>query len=338
MIDVRPLERAAARGLRRLPRGVLSLLAGRAHEKDGQTLDPMVQFILRVQRLRRRPELQDLDPDAARQEYAHSLGILDEAPRPMRTVEDLDADGVPARLYVPEGPAPVGLLVYLHGGGGVIGDLESCDAPVRLLAAEGGFAVLSVHYRLAPEHPWPAALEDTRAAFDWAKREAKRLGFDPGRIAIGGDSYGGSLSALLCLERRGEDGPKAQLLIYPCTDFLRQGGSRELFAQGYLLDRPLIDWFRDHTFRSQEERVAASALRAEDVSSAAPAIVVTAGFDPLRDEAMDYADRLSAAGVRVFHRCEPGLVHAFISMTGVVPAAHASVVDMARRLAHELTS
>lgn len=339
MIGLRPLERAAARGLARLPKGLLTRLAGAPDVVDGQTLDPMVKVILRVQALRRRPPMESLDPASARKEYADSLGILDEPQRPMLRVEDVDADGVPVRIYEPRAPDGVrGLLVYLHGGGGVIGDVDCCDAPVRLLADEASVAVASVDYRLAPEHPFPAALEDTHTAFTWARREAERFGARPDKVAVGGDSYGATLATLLALDRRGAEGPAAQLLIYPCCDFLREGGSRDLFAQGYLLDRPLIEWFRAHAFTSGEDRARASALRAEDVAGVAPALIYTAGFDPLRDEGKDYADRLTEAGIQTFYRCETSLLHAFISMTGVVPAAHVAVIDMAHRLKAALSA
>lgn len=336
MIDRRRIERAAARGLARLPKRWLTRLGGAPDVVDGQTLDPMLKVILRVQSLRRRPPMESLDPAGARREYADSLGILDPPERPMRRVQDLDADGVPVRVYEPRA-AGQGMLVYLHGGGGVIGDVDCCDAPVRLLAEEAGVVVVSVEYRLGPEHPFPAGLEDAHTAFAWARREAARFGARPDRVAVGGDSFGGSLAALVALDRRGADGPAAQLLIYPCCDFLREGGSRDLFARGYLLDRTLMDYFRDHAFRSAEDRARASALRVDDLTDVAPALVYSAGFDPLRDEAEDYAARLTEAGVRTFYRCETSLLHAYISMAGVVPAAHASVVDMAHRLKTELS-
>lgn len=325
MTPLAVVERRIARGLLRLPAGLLRVLAGPPHVRDGLTLDPYVQTILRVQRLRRRPGMQTLTPPRARAEYRRDVGILSAPARPMCSVQDRDADGVPVRVYIPD--TVRGVLVYLHGGGGVIGDLDACDSPCRALAHAAACAVVSVDYRLAPEHPFPAGLEDAERAYRWAVAQATALGARPERVAVGGDSFGGSLAALLGLKLRGGDlpAPAAQLLLYPACDFTRTGGSRDLFSEGYLLDKDLIAWFRDHTLLTAEARVAASPLLAHDVGGMGPVIIITAGFDPLRDEAKDYADRLAAAGVPVNYTCAPGLVHAFISMTAAVPEAKASL-------------
>ncbi len=325
-------EKLLARGLMSLPNPVLGALAGPPHERDGQTLDRRVQLIIRSQTLRRRPQLQDMLPQAARREYRHALSLLLEPVRPVASVEDRIIDGVPVRIYTPS--TVRGILVYMHGGGGVIGGLDTCDAPCRVLCDEAECVVISVDYRLAPEDPHPSGLEDAKKVFSWAVHNAEQLGSEADRVAVGGDSFGGSLAALLGLHVRQEAGPKpaTQLLLYPACDFTRTGGSRDLFAQGYLLDKALIAWFRDHAFTTPEDRAAASPLLVEEVGGMNPVIVMTAGFDPLRDEARDYAERLRSAGVPVDYHCEPSLVHAFISMTGVVPQADEAL----RRAAHLL--
>ena len=232
-------------------------------------------------------------------------------------VRDLDAGGVPARLYRPNDRDDLGLLVYLHGGGWVIGDLESHDDVCRGLATRSGHAVLSVDYRLAPEHPFPAGLEDSVAALRWAHANAASLGCRADRLAIGGDSAGGNLAAVVA--NLGAVPLAFQLLVYPVTDCTRAQPSYEQNATGYFLSRDGMGWFIDHYLSGgqgspTDPRV--SPLFASDVAlaSAPPALVITAEFDPLRDEGDAYAARLAAAGVPTSHVRFGGMFHGFFSL------------------------
>jgi acetyl esterase len=226
-------------------------------------------------------------------------------------------------------------LVYLHGGGWVRGDLDTHDNVCRALCARAGCAVLSVDYRRAPEHPFPAALEDCYAALEWTAEHAGRLTLDPDRIAVGGDSAGGNLSAGLALMTRDRDGPALarQLLIYPAvaSPELQSFDSYEENAFGYLLERPGIEWYYERYAPSpaQARNEYLAPLLAGDLSGLAPATVVTAGFDPLRDEGIEYADRLAADGVDVEHRHYEGMIHAFVSLPEVMSTGDEALSAMA---------
>jgi len=250
----------------------------------------------------------------------------------IETVRDLEADGVPVRFYRPASDAPLSLLVFLHGGGWMLGDLDTHDAMHRHLAARAGCAVLAVGYRLAPEHPFPAGLDDCATAFAWARRQAEELGCDPARIALGGESAGSNLTAALTLRLRDGGGaqPLFQLLVHPATDLRFRlpsfetvktpGMTREyldggaaMYAGGADLADPLI-----------------SPLRAERHDGLAPAIVLTAEEDPLRDDGEYYAQALIAAGVETLACRLPGLPHGFMFLPIGVPAVSRSFDLIAR--------
>lgn len=255
-----------------------------------------------------------------------------------------NAAGEPMRLrcYVPRGTrSPSPALVYYHGGGWVLGDIDTHDPVTRCLANDARVPVFSVDYRLAPEHRFPAAIEDAQAAFRWVRRHAPRYGVDPGRIAVGGDSAGGNLAAVTSqqLRARSEPTPSAQLLLYPSTDFRMQTRSMQVFAKGYVLERTNVDWYRDHYLGGQSATLdpRASPLLASDFSNLPATVVVTAGFDVLRDEGEAYADALRQAGVSVEYRCARDQIHGFANMAGAVPSARRALKEAAKTLQRLLT-
>jgi acetyl esterase len=256
---------------------------------------------------------------------------------PCHEMRDLDAGGVPARLYLPEpSDGPTGLLVWFHGGGWVMGSIDGHDNVCSSLASRSGHAVLSVDYRLAPEAPFPAALDDCIAATVWAAANAAELGIDPTRIAVGGDSAGGNIAAVVANEAVV---PLAlQLLVYPVTDCNMSTRSYVDNAEGYLLTASSMRWFTDH-YLSGDEGTAddprvSPLLAADNVLSAAPpAFVVTAGFDPLCDEGVAYADRLATLGVSTNHLHYPGEIHAFFSLPHLVADARSAHAAAAQALA-----
>lgn len=238
---------------------------------------------------------------------------------------DLPGRTLPARLYVPEGAAqPAPLVVYYHGGGWVIGTLETHDSTCRALARASGAAVLSVGYRLAPEHRYPAPLDDCYDALVWAQANAGALGCDPARLAVAGDSAGGNLAAAVAIAARDRGGPtlRHQLLIYPVTDddfslpsYAANGGGE------YFLGSAMMRWFWDQYLGDTAHAPLARIGGTPDLANLPPATVITAQFDPLRDEGMAYAARLAAAGVPVDAEIAPGMIHGFFSMFQAVPDA-----------------
>ncbi|SLN11737.1 alpha/beta hydrolase [Oceanibacterium hippocampi] len=302
------------------------------------TLDASAKLVLDLVAANPRPSLDRLDPVAARAQYDRTVKVLDLDPRPVASVRDIAIDGadgpLKARLYHPENAGErLPLLVYFHGGGWVIGTIESHDSLCRELAIRGDIAVLSVDYRLAPEHRFPAAVDDAHAAFRWAARHAATLGIDPGRIAVGGDSAGGNLAAVTALRTRNEaHRPAFQLLLYPATDLATQSESHRRLADGYLLTAALMDYFSGHYLgdRSAADHPDASPILAADFSGLPPAWVLTAGYDPLHHEGEAYAEALSGAGIPVRHRHFPGQIHGFLNMGKAIPETLAALDEGAK--------
>lgn len=268
---------------------------------------------------------EDLPLDQARAQIDHEAAVFGGAPLPMHEVRDVmiptpDGD-LPARLYRADARDADRLVVYFHGGGWVVGSIESADSACRFLARHSGASVLSVQYRLAPEHPFPAAPDDALAAFRFAVSRAADWGHDPGLIAVAGDSAGGNLAAVLCQDLRTaeETHPAFQLLFFPVTDLSTKHPSYAAFADGYFLTEKQMDWYRGHYLSggqpATDPRV--SPLLAEDLTGLPPAYVAVSGFDVLRDDGEAYARRMAAAGVRVALRRHDGLIHAFVNSTGV---------------------
>jgi acetyl esterase len=341
------LIRAWARLLLSLPAPLLARLGGaRARTSiEGRTLDPQIAVALTMHERFGPPPVEHGDPATARQTVSRGFAPFDAPLRPMAAVRDLSVDRagdragdrgggrIPVRLYRPpqargRGPA----VLFYHGGGGVVGGIADYDALCRVIADDTGYVVLSVDYRLAPEHRFPAGLEDALAAYRWVRAHAADLDVDPTRTAVAGDSMGGNLAAVVCQQARdrGLPVPALQVLLYPAVDCTFSCPSHETFAHGYLLTGALIRWFIAHYLPDDDHRwdVRASPLFAVRLSGLPPALVVTAGFDPLCDEGRLYAERLERAGVAVRHRCEPGLIHGFVTMTGVIAEARRAVARM----------
>ena len=343
------IEAFVARALGRLsPRAMVRLSGRPPLAIDGQVLDPQLQLALAIRRRRGVPGLVEPTIEAGRRRYRRDMAVHRGPRTPVGAVRELSiatpSGEIAARYYAPPATgdevrrmAP--LLVFLHGGGFVIGDLDTHDEACRILCRHGGVHVLAVDYRLAPEHPFPAALEDAWAAYAWARSHAARLGADPSCIAIGGDSAGGNLATVTAMRAKAEGVPlpAAQLLIYPTTDG-RDGErhpSQAMFGEGLFLTNADRDAFTraylGGTGVSHDDpRVAP--LRAPDLAGLPPALVVTAGFDLLRDEGEAYARALQAAGGKVELRRYATMAHGFINMTGVCRAARQATIEVATTL------
>ena len=279
------------------------------------------------------PPFEEGTVDQAREGLtALMVGLRDEASLPVvGSVENITiADGIPGRVYRPAGSGPFPTVVYYHGGGFVIGDLDTHDGICRLLSNDVGAVVVSVAYSLAPEHHFPRAVEDAYLALAWVAEHIDDFGGDAARLAVGGDSAGGNLSAV-CAQLAKVDGPAlaAQLLVYPAVDLLGDYPSREQNAEGYFLTLGEMRWFAEHYLGVAETSPETAALAvdprlspllAADLSGLPPAVVVTAEFDPLRDEGDAYAEALLAAGVKVEHRQFPGLIHGFYGLERLSPS------------------
>jgi acetyl esterase/lipase len=330
-------QRLMLRTLLSLPAPVLRLMSGGGVVyQGGRTLDPRLQFV--AAQARREPPLPTLSPDQARRASARLGALLTGSPEPGVSAEPLDIPGpagvIPARLYRLQGQDPdAPLMIYAHFGGGVLGDLETCHTFCTVLAAAGRGPVLSVAYRLAPEHRFPAGLDDVLAAYRYGRDNAERFGAPIAQAAIGGDSWGGNLAAVACqeLKRAGEPQPVLQLLIYPGTDVACESASVATYADAFPLSKAVMDWSMGHYIGPGDNPAdpRLSPLRAESVTGLAPAIVVTAGFDPLLDQGEAYARRLKEAGVPTVYRCYDSLAHAFTAFTGAVPAADVACREIA---------
>jgi acetyl esterase/lipase len=330
-------QRFALRALLSLPTPILRTLSGGGVVfQGGRTLDPRLQYLANA--ARGRGVGGALTPELLRAGSAASLALVAGDPEPGVRAEALSIPAphgaIPARAYRPEAQDPEApILVFAHFGGGVIGDLETCDVFCGILAKGARCVVLSVDYRLAPEHRFPAGLEDVLAAYRWARDNAARFGAPAGQAAIGGDSMGGNFAAVVAQEmkRTGEPQPALQLLIYPAVDVASQTQSMTTYGEAYPLSRQTMEWFMGHYLGPADdpEDPRASPIHAADLSGLAPAVVITAGFDPLVDQGEAYAKRLSDAGAPVVYRCYDALAHAFTAFTGAAPAADIACREIA---------
>ena len=335
------VERLLVRTVTGLPEVVQRRL-GRPVVRDTQTLADDVRLMLALQRLAREPAIETMPIVEGRRAMARQTAII-AGDDPVAEVRDLRVADLPARLYVPSacrGAGPHPTLLFLHGGGFVYGDLDSHDAPCRLLASEAGVRVLAVDYRLAPEHRFPAAHDDAWAAYRWLLEHADEVGADTTRLAVGGDSAGANLAAATALAAAREGLPLAlQLLVYPGTDALRDTESLRLFGEGFYLTQGFIDLAADayYPHLSQDERrdprLSPAYADLDAVADRlAPVFLCTAGFDPLRDEGEAYARRLEEAGVAVEVRRFEDQIHGFLNMTGAGRTPRAAVIEIAHRL------
>lgn len=327
MVTVPSQTRLIATLLAMHPRAI-TMLAGPTPTVDGNSLDPSVHMLLWM-------------ADRVGGSRAHDVGqrragMRDNSALVMPEVPGIDvsdhrlAGRIPARAYrASRSPAP--LLMYLHGGGWVVGDLDTHDGTCRMLALHSGCTVISVQYALAPENPFPAGLDDATAAFDHISEDPKRFGGLPVRVAVAGDSAGGNLAAALCLIRR----PSAAALIYPATDLRMASTSIKTFAEGYFLTREDMLWYRGQYLGDPrlviDPRV--SPLLADDLGGFPPTAIWTAGFDPLRDEGAAFATRLGESGVDTAYRCYPDQIHGFLGM-GVLPGGMRRIAEVARQTGH----
>lgn len=340
-------QRVRVGALRSLSHGTLGMsesalraLVGAAKiSPDGLVLDVQVQTLLWLMGRAKVPLMHQMSPEEGRAEMDRTAPIL--GPRESAPISRLDrvidtpVGSIPVRVFRPaEGDHPRGVLVFFHGGGWVVGSIDSHDGPCAAIASRSDCAVVSVGYRLAPEHRFPAAYDDALAAFRAVAASLASYGGDT-RIAVAGDSAGGNLAAAVALATRTDAvAPRLQVLIYPVTDLSRNHPSHQHFKQGFMLEEAGLDYFVQQYFNTPQEKVdpRASVICAEDVSGAASAFVLTAGFDVLRDEGRAYADKLRAAGVATQYKCYEGMIHGFLSLAGGIRAADESITDITAAL------
>jgi acetyl esterase len=305
------------------------------------SLDPDAQRVLDLIRESGRPPYETLKPSEAREFYRAGRRILQPDPPEVAEVRNLKAPGpagdLPLRLYRGTGTergTALPALVYFHGGGWMIGDLDTHDGVCRLIANASDCAVISVDYRLAPEHKFPAAVDDAVAATEWIAANAGTLGIDPHRLAVGGDSSGGNLAAVVALAVLERRGPRLrhQLLLYPATDFVTSDDPQRECFEGFPLNVVTMNWFRDHYLRGVTDYGdwRASPLRAKDLRSLPPAYVLTVGFDPLHAEGEAYANRFRDEGVPAQHRHIAEQMHGFLTMGKIIAAAGPATEEAAR--------
>ena len=336
------VQRLILKGLLSLPTPLLRALSGGSSVYvGGRTLDPRFQFMAAASRSA--PSMTTMTAEEARAASRSGLAMAGGKSEPGVRTEALSIEGpggpLPLRAYRPADQDPAApLMVFAHFGGGVIGDLDTCDAFCGILARIARCAVLSVDYRLAPEHRFPAGLDDVIAAYRWGRDNAARFGAPVGKAAIGGDSMGGNFAAILAqeMQRLGEPQPAVQLLIYPAVDVASETPSMTTYADSFPLSRDVMTWFMGHYIGPEADPadVRLSPIRSPDLAGLAPAIVVTAGFDPLVDQGELYARALKTAGAPVVYRCYDSLAHGFTAFTGAIPMADVACREIAGMVRH----
>ena len=306
-------------------------------------LDPLVKAFLDSMKAVPGPKMSEMAPADARATFDGLMQMVGPKDVPVGKTENIvvpgAAGGIPIRITSPvaAGGDPMPALVYFHGGGFVIGNIESHDGLCRLMACEGGFRVISVDYRLAPEHKYPAAIDDCFAALSWVVANAAEIGVDANRIAVGGESAGGALAAEVAQLAKAKGGFSlaAQMLLFPVTQIGEETSSLREFAVGYFLEKETLDWFYASYLPQGADRndPKISPLRAKDLSGQPPAFVMLGGFDPLHDEGMQYADKLRACGVKVTVADHSDMVHCFVYLQAVLPQAHEALAAASKAVA-----
>ncbi len=323
----------------------LRFLDGHRISRGGRTMDPKAQIVGEFIKSIRVPGYYPPLPEL-RQQLRTMVGLMDEPAPALSRIEDIHIPGpagsIGARVYDPAAAStslrPV--VAYFHGGGWVQGDLETHHGLCARLALRSGALVVAVDYRLAPEHKFPAAVEDCLAVYRWLRAHAGGLGGDPARVGLAGDSAGGNLSAVVSqLSARAGGVPTCQVLIYPAVDYALDTPSHRELEEAHVIPRDRILWYMEQYLRGEADREdpRAAPLRASDLAGQPPTLVITAGFDPLRDEGLAYADRLRAAGVAVVYHEYPGQIHAFVSLTKAIPQGLACTMEIGAYLRQQLS-
>lgn len=305
-------------------------------------LDPLVKGFLDQMAAVPGPTMSEAGPVAAREIFVGLMQLVGPKDVPVGRTENLTVPGpagpIPIRIYTPvaAGRDPMPALIYYHGGGFVIGNIETHDGLCRIMANEGGFRVISVDYRLAPENKYPAAIDDAFATLTWVCANAAHIGVDANRIAVGGDSAGGALAAQVTHLAKAKGGLTlaCQMLLFPVAQIGEMTKSLHKFEAGYFLEKETLDWFYDSYLPSDADKSdpKISPLRAKDFSGLPPAYVMLGGYDPLHDEGAEYADKLKAAGVKVTVEDHDSMVHCFIYMQSFLPQAHAALTSAAKAI------
>jgi acetyl esterase len=322
----------------------LRFLEGHRIHMGSRTMDPKAQIVGEFVKSIRVPGFFPPLPEL-RQQLRVMVSLMDEPAPSLPRIEDIRIPGpageIPARLYsstVEKRPQPT--VAYFHGGGWVQGDLETHHGLCARLAQHAGALVVAVDYRLAPEHKFPAAVDDCFAAYRWLRTKGRDLGADTTKVAVAGDSAGGNLSAVVSqlAASSGVPVPTCQVLIYPAVDFSTETDSHREMVDGHVIPRDRILWYGEQYLRSEADKadLRASPLRAPSLAGQPPALIVTAGFDPLRDEGRAYGDRLREAGVDVVYREYPGQIHAFVSLIKAIPQGLACTLEVAEYLRKRL--
>ena len=322
----------------------LRFLEGHRIRMGSRTMDPKAQIVGEFVKSIRVPGFFPPLPEL-RQQLRVMVSLMDEPAPALPRIEDIRIPGpageIPARLYsttVEKRPQPT--VAYFHGGGWVQGDLETHHGLCARLARHAGALVVAVDYRLAPEHKFPAAVDDCLAAYRWLRAKGRDLGADTTKVAVAGDSAGGNLSAVVSqlAASSGVPVPTCQVLIYPAVDFSLDTESHRELADGHVIPRDRILWYMEQYLKGEADKadLRASPLRAPSLKGQPPAMIVTAGFDPLRDEGRAYGDRLREAGVDVVHREYTGQIHAFVSLTKAIPQGMACTLEIAEFLRRRL--
>lgn len=319
----------------------LRLLGGHRISQGSRTMDPKAQIVGEFVKSIRVPGYFPPLPEL-RQQLRTMVTLMDEPAPALPRIEDIAIPGpagpIPARVYAPVAAgSTLPAVAYFHGGGWVQGDLETHHGLCARLARHAEVMVVAIDYRLAPEHKFPAAVEDCLAAYRWLRAHGREIGADPARVAVAGDSAGGNLAAVVS-QLAGAPLPACQVLIYPAVDFTMDSASHREMVDAHVIPRDRVLWYAQQYLRSEADKddLRASPMRAPSLAGQPPALIVTAGFDPLRDEGRAYADRLRAAGVNVVYREYPGQIHAFVSLTKAIPQGMAATLEIAEYLRKRL--